>query len=98
MLTGDTGREAGHRALTGGATDFVTKPFDIDEVLLRTRHMLQNALLRADLSEHNQRLSELVAVRSVELAEARETHQTVLASLGAGFNSFRHILELNPAV
>ena len=46
--------EAGHklRALQAGAKDFVSKPFDWDEVLLRVHNMLEVRLLHAEAREH----------------------------------------------
>jgi EAL domain-containing protein (putative c-di-GMP-specific phosphodiesterase class I)/CheY-like chemotaxis protein len=82
IMTADTQRDVKRRAFGSGAEDFVTKPFEAEEVLLRTHNLLENALLHADLSEHNRRLSELIAIRSIELAEARKTHEVILASLG----------------
>jgi EAL domain-containing protein (putative c-di-GMP-specific phosphodiesterase class I)/DNA-binding response OmpR family regulator len=81
VLTADVRPEVKRRALGSGAEDFVTKPFDPQEVLLRTHNLLETALLHQDLSSHNRRLSELVAVRSAELAAAREAHASILASL-----------------
>ena len=46
--------EAGHklRALQAGAKDFVSKPFDWDEVLLRVHNMLEVRLLHDEAREH----------------------------------------------
>ncbi|HEX2827547.1 MAG TPA: diguanylate cyclase [Burkholderiales bacterium] len=46
--------EAGHklRALEQGAKDFVSKPFDWDEVLLRVHNMLEVRLLHDEAREH----------------------------------------------
>ena|ERR1043166_704745 len=41
MLTSDSSREAKQRALALGAKDFVTKPFDADEVILRIHDALR---------------------------------------------------------
>jgi DNA-binding response OmpR family regulator len=42
VLTADITLEAKRRALALGASDFLTKPFDAVEVLLRVRHLLVN--------------------------------------------------------
>jgi signal transduction histidine kinase/DNA-binding response OmpR family regulator len=41
VLTADVTTQARERALSGGARDFLTKPFDVVEVLLRVRNLLQ---------------------------------------------------------
>jgi adenylate cyclase len=50
------------RALRAGARDFVSKPFDLAEVLLRVHHLLEVRLLHLQALELNQRL---VAERQV---------------------------------
>jgi diguanylate cyclase (GGDEF)-like protein len=45
VLTADDSREVRHRALQAGAHDFLTKPFDRTEVLLRVRNLLQTRAL-----------------------------------------------------
>ncbi|HZG43182.1 MAG TPA: response regulator, partial [Longimicrobium sp.] len=47
VLTADITAEARERALASGARDFVTKPFDRTEVLLRVRNLLHTRLLYA---------------------------------------------------
>jgi len=44
------------RALRAGARDFVSKPFDLAEVLLRVYHLLEVRLLHRQAQELNQRL------------------------------------------
>lgn len=45
VLTADVTREAKHKALAMGATDFLTKPFDTVEVMLRIWNLLETNLL-----------------------------------------------------
>ena len=45
ILTADVTREARHRALALGATDFLTKPFDTVEVVLRLWNLLETSVL-----------------------------------------------------
>jgi class 3 adenylate cyclase/CheY-like chemotaxis protein len=49
VLTADVTPEAMKRALAMGARDFVTKPFDPTEVLLRIRNLLETRALYLDL-------------------------------------------------
>ena len=46
-------------ALQAGARDFVGKPFDLAEVLMRVRNLLEVRLLHKSLREHSQRLEAL---------------------------------------
>jgi response regulator RpfG family c-di-GMP phosphodiesterase len=45
VLTADATRRVMERALSGGAKDFLTKPFDSTEVLLRIRNLLETRFL-----------------------------------------------------
>jgi adenylate cyclase len=57
------------RALRAGAKDFISKPFDVAEVLTRVHNMLEVRLLHAELRRKNDELKklfdEVVAVRKV---------------------------------
>ncbi len=70
VLTADVTRETRERALAGGAMDFVTKPFDHLEVLLRVRNLLTRHFLELDLWDHNRVLESRVAERTRELQES----------------------------
>jgi diguanylate cyclase (GGDEF)-like protein len=56
VLTADTTREAKERALSNGARDFLTKPFDRTEVLLRARNLLETRYLHLALKDENRSL------------------------------------------
>ncbi|HEV2030076.1 MAG TPA: response regulator [Candidatus Dormibacteraeota bacterium] len=56
VLTGDTGRVARNSALLLGADDFLTKPLDREEVVLRVRNLLQTRRLWVELAEANRAL------------------------------------------
>lgn len=70
ILTGDATPETRMRALSGGATDFITKPFDSLEVVLRIRNLLHTRSLHGAVREQNRRLEGLVAERTRELEVA----------------------------
>ena len=70
VLTADTTEGAKQRALSMGANDFVTKPFDAIEVLLRVRNLLHARSLQLRLEEQNQDLERRVAVRTAALEDA----------------------------
>lgn len=71
MLTGDADPDVRRRALDLGAHDFLTKPFDTTEVLLRIRNLLRTRLLNRRLAESNNELEERVRERTLNLDEAR---------------------------
>lgn len=58
VLTGDTGRTARNSALLLGADDFLTKPLDRQEVVLRVRNLLRTRRLYVELDEANRALQQ----------------------------------------
>ncbi len=71
VLTADSRPEAKQRALRLGATDFLSKPFDPVEVLLRIGNLLQTRSLHMTLQRNNAQLERRVEQRTAELEEAR---------------------------
>jgi response regulator RpfG family c-di-GMP phosphodiesterase len=71
VLTADANPESKQACLAGGAKDFLTKPFDAQEVLLRIRNMLETRFLHVELRSHNRTLESQVRVRTWELEQAR---------------------------
>lgn len=71
VLTADMTAAVKERALAMGAKDFVTKPFDIVEVRLRIRNLLETHVLYRQLQHQNASLEEEVRARVSELDEAR---------------------------
>jgi putative two-component system response regulator len=82
VLTADVTSEARRRALAMGARDFVTKPIDGRELLLRTRNMLHTRQLQLELQMHNASLEASVRQRTLDLEAARLESLTVLAAVG----------------
>jgi putative two-component system response regulator len=70
VLTADLASPTKKRALELGATDFLTKPFDITEVLLRLRNLLATRFLHAQVLSHKAELEERVRARTREVEEA----------------------------
>jgi putative two-component system response regulator len=68
VLTADISPEPKHRALLMGANDFLTKPFDQAEVLLRIGNLLETRRLYLQLQAHNEVLERKVRERTAELA------------------------------
>ena len=71
VLTADATLGARRRALDAGARDFVAKPFDQDEVLLRVRNMLELRACEGEMACHNDELEAAVRVRTAELEASR---------------------------
>jgi putative two-component system response regulator len=80
VLTADATPDARHRALSQGARDFVTKPLDHAEVLLRVRNLLQTRHLQHRLQDRTLLLADAVRERTEELEQARLETLTVLAA------------------
>jgi putative two-component system response regulator len=71
VLTADATEETRRRALSMGARDFLTKPLDRIELLLRVRNLLQVEELQDRLFEQNANLEHEVAERTRDLDQAR---------------------------
>jgi putative two-component system response regulator len=71
IVTGDQSCESRQHALARGAKDFVTKPFDVTEVLLRVRNLLEGQMLFQDLRKQNRTLLESATGRTRELESTR---------------------------
>ncbi len=82
VLTADGTLETRHRALQMGARDFITKPLEGHELLLRTNNLLQTRFLQLQLQEQNASLDQAVKERTQELDQARVESLTVLAAVG----------------
>jgi signal transduction histidine kinase len=72
VLTADITPEAKERALSGGARDFLTKPFDAVEVLLRVRNLLQTRLLHRTQRAARERAEALAAENARLFAGAQQ--------------------------
>jgi putative two-component system response regulator len=70
ILSAEAAPEAKAQALARGAKDFVMKPFDAAEVLLRTRNLLETRRLRGELRRQNHDLEERLRRRTDALEEA----------------------------
>src|SRR5476651_2486880 len=66
--------QPGHklRALKAGAKDFVSKPFDLGEILIRVHNMLEVRLLHLEIKRHYKEVEERVAQRTAELEESNK--------------------------
>jgi len=71
MLTADVTSDSKRAALNLGARDFLTKPFDPEEVRLRARNLLEMRFLHREQERHATRLEEGVRQRTRHLEQAR---------------------------
>src|ERR1700686_4269984 len=71
MITADDSADVKRRALALGAKDFVGKPFDSGEVLLRIRNLLETHFLYRTLRGQNTELERKVTERTRELEESQ---------------------------
>ncbi len=71
VLTGDLDPERRERALSAGAKDFITKPFEATEVLLRIKNLLETRQLHQQMRRQNETLEVKVRERTQELAQAQ---------------------------
>jgi signal transduction histidine kinase len=99
VLTADVTPKTRQRALTAGATDFLTKPFDHIEIRLRIQNLLKARLSHLIVQRQNATLEESVRLRTIELeralSELQRTQQQViqqerLAALGTMAGGIAH--------
>lgn len=79
VLTADITPEAKNQALAQGAKDFLTKPFDRTEVLLRISNLLETRFVYLQLYRQNEILEEKVRERTAELEQAQQEILELLA-------------------
>ena len=73
VLTADITMATKRKALAAGATDLLHKPFDVSEIFMRIRNLLQNRYLHLEVQNQNRLLELKVSERTAELAATLET-------------------------
>jgi putative two-component system response regulator len=81
VVTADTTTPARHQALNAGARDYITKPVDGVDLLLRVRTQLLTRHLQRRCQNRNEQLDEAVRLRTLELEQARTESLAILASV-----------------
>ncbi|HEC13951.1 MAG TPA: response regulator [Acidiferrobacteraceae bacterium] len=71
VLTAQHTQSHRQRALDNGARDFVTKPFDVDELLSRVRNLLEVQMAHKYIHRQNVTLEQRVRERTQELNDTR---------------------------
>ena len=96
VLTADISSESKHQAFDLGANDFLTKPFDIREVISRVQNLITASVVLDQLQNQNIILEEMVEEKTaylkaaLDLTEKRERYFRVLFN-----SSFDAILYFN---
>lgn len=72
VLTADSSEEAKLKALQAGASDFLSKPFNLLEVDLRIRNLLFSAYLYQQTKEHEKELNRQVEEKTTSLIQKME--------------------------
>jgi len=81
VMTGDGTLETKREALAAGATDFLSKPFDHIEVLLRIKHLLEAHTLFQRCQNYSEKLEVLVGKRTSDLQKQTRDLERALAEL-----------------
>ena len=71
VLTAELDPEVRYRALQSGARDFLNKPFDKVETLMRIRNLIEVRLLHNEVRAQNEALEQKVRERTQELRNAQ---------------------------
>ncbi len=105
MVTALTDKESRLKGLEAGADDFISKPVDQTELVVRTRNLLQVKEYGDFLRDHAERLEQQVKERTVELETAynelkltqkQMLHQEKMATIGLLMAGIAH--EINNPV
>ena len=70
VITADVSIEARRRALTAGASDYLSKPYDTMEMMLRVENMLRMRFLHRELQSEKASLEQRVRERTRSLKRA----------------------------
>jgi putative two-component system response regulator len=97
IVTAQNDYENRIKALELGARDFIGKPFDQTEVIIRIRNILENSLLHKEAKEYNRHLEMDVQECNKELQEAQQEliHRLVLASEFRDYETANHIIRIS---
>lgn len=82
VLTADVNPEAKKQALALGATDFINKPFDMNEVVLRISNLLQTRILFSQMEKLVQARTQQLKTSFRIVERARQDTFEMLAMMG----------------
>ena len=81
MVTGAIDADTAIQAIRQGASDYVTKPFNLDEVQIVVERTLEKRRLILENRAHQEHLEELVAQRTQELLEKKDEVEKLYSEL-----------------
>jgi DNA-binding NtrC family response regulator len=87
MVTGAVDADTAIQAIRQGASDYVTKPFNLDEVQIVVERTLEKRRLILENRAHQERLEELVAVRTAEVLEKKREVERLYVELESSYES-----------
>ena len=92
-ISGMVDMEVRERAFRSGAKDFMAKPVDIQEFLLHVNSLLETRFLSLRLQQTQERLADLVGVRTEELRRTAARAMEVEEALRLSEEQFRLLTE-----
>jgi len=87
MVTGAIDADTAVQAIRQGASDYVTKPFNLDEVQIVVERTLEKRRLILENKAHQEHLEELVAQRTQELVEKNQEVRALYNELEGTYES-----------
>jgi len=87
MVTGVVDLRTAIRSIRDGATDYVTKPFNLEEVRIVVERTLEKRRLILENRAYQQRLEEMVAERTQELLEKKHEVERLYRDLQDSYES-----------
>jgi putative nucleotidyltransferase with HDIG domain len=81
MVTGAVDADTAIQAIRQGASDYVTKPFNLDEVQIVVERTLEKRRLIFENRAHQERLEELVQQRTQQLVEKKQEVEKLYCEL-----------------
>lgn len=96
VLTADVTPEARDRALHAGATDFLTKPFDHVEAILRVRNLLQTRALHLDVQARNTALTAELEHRRADQQQVEQQRRDKLSRIGDMLEQGTYHMQFQP--
>lgn len=92
MVTGAIDADTAVRSIRQGASDYVTKPFNLDEVQIVVERTLEKRHLILQNRAYQERLEEIVALRTRELIEKKREVERLYEELQSSYESSLHAL------
>jgi PAS domain S-box-containing protein len=95
VLTADVTTETKRRALKAGASDFLTKPFDLTEASIRIKNLLINVYLFNQFMNQNMVLEDKIAARTFDLVQNNEELKQLKLEVERNEEKYRTLFNTN---